>query len=118
MDNKHTNLEYLRSVCNGDHQMIGQIVQMFKEGTSQLLIMIGQNLLEDKLDDLKRNAHKAKSSFRMLGASSTADKLEQIETGVEVMSKDDIQSLLNKINEETYCILLELENLNTTDYEL
>lgn len=117
MEDKLTNLEYLHTTCNGDHEMVEQIVQMFKEGTSQLMTAIVKNWMERNLEDLKRNTHKAKSSFRMLGATITADKLEEIELGVSTLSDDKIDILLKEIGEETYSIFLELQNQNTTSHE-
>lgn len=104
---KLTDLTYLSATCNGDAEMIGQIVSMFKSSTVEVLNNMVKNINDADSDTLKRNAHKAKSSFRMIGASDTAHKLEFIELN-STLQKEELAALIEDINIDVDAIYKEL----------
>ncbi len=99
------NLGYLKETCGGSQDMVDQIIRMFLDTTPGLIAEMKQNLHNDQRDDLKRNAHKAKSSFLILGAKITGEKLQQIEHGAGSSLHQELGQLLSEVEDESNAIL-------------
>lgn len=105
-----TDLEYLKTTCGGSQDMVDQIVNMFLESTPDLISEMKTSLTEENWEVLKRNAHKAKSSFLMIGAKATGKKLERIEHGTDNPEDSDLNELIAEVETESHYIFDELKN--------
>jgi HPt (histidine-containing phosphotransfer) domain-containing protein len=105
-----TDLNYLKTTCGGSEEMVNQIVNMFLESTPELISEMKTSLAEENWEVLKRNAHKAKSSFLMIGAKITGKKLERIELGTENPTQTDLGDLVAEVENESDYIFKELKN--------
>ena len=108
-----TDLNYLKTTCGGSQEMVDQIVSMFLESTPELISEMKTSLTEGNWEVLKRNAHKAKSSFLMIGAQVTGKKLEKIELGAEYPQQINLGDLVAEIENESDYIFNELKNTLT-----
>jgi len=108
-----TDLNYLKTTCGGSEEMVNQIVNMFLESTPELISDMKTSLDEENWEVLKRNAHKAKSSFLMIGAKITGKKLERIELGVETPKLANLSDLVSEVENESDYIFNELKNTLT-----
>ena len=108
--NTLTNLDYLKATCCNSQDMVDQIVTMFLKSTPELIAGIKSSLKDGNLETVKRNAHKAKSSFLMMGARTIAEKFEKIELASEPFKFQIISILLSEIEQESARVFNELKN--------
>lgn len=106
---KYTNLEYLKTTCAGSMEMVSQIIEMFLKSSPEAIVHMKQANGSNNWDELKREAHKAKSSFLMMGAKLTGDKLAQIELGSANPDIDKLNTLIHEVEEESSIIYNELK---------
>lgn len=103
------NLDYLKATCCNSQDMVDQIIAMFIDSTPELIIGIRNSLKEGNSEIIKRNAHKAKSSFLMMGARKTAEKFEKIELSPDPLKDQTIPELLAEIEQESERVFNELK---------
>lgn len=108
-NNSHINLDYLTTTCAGSMEMVGQIVEMFLKISPASITLIKEAFDAQKWDDLKRESHKAKSSFLMMGAKVTGDKLAQVEAGSMDPDVVKLSALIDEIEDESKAIYSELK---------
>ncbi len=106
---KYTNLEYLKTTCAGSMEMVTQIIEMFLKSSPEGVVHMKDAFGSNNWDKLNRDAHKAKSSFLMMGAKLTGDKLAQIELGSANPDIDKLNRLISEVEEESSIIYNELK---------
>ena len=89
--------------------MVKQIVEMFLKTSPESIALIKEAFAAQNWDDLKRESHKAKSAFLMMGAKGTGDKLAQIETGSVEPDSTTLSNLINDLENESEAIYSELK---------
>jgi HPt (histidine-containing phosphotransfer) domain-containing protein len=105
-----TNLEYLRTTCGGANDMMKQILDMFLQSSPASISQMKKCIGEANWPDLKREAHKAKSSFLMMGAKITGAKLQEMETNSgENPDAISMIDLLDAIEKESAIIYTEIK---------
>lgn len=108
MEPKLTDLSYLRATCGEDEEAIRAITNMFLETTPEQIQSLEKFFLNQACEDLKRTAHKLKSSCRMFGAKDTANKLEYIELNTHE-SCADFEELITEIKQNLEQVFIELK---------
>jgi HPt (histidine-containing phosphotransfer) domain-containing protein len=108
MENQLTNLSYLKATCGDSNDMMNSIITMFLDTTPPILADMHLNIASKNWELLKRNAHKAKSSFMMMGAKSTGEKLEEIELNSTEEESPNLIRLLTNIETECTVVFEEL----------
>lgn len=104
-----SNLEYLKTTCGGSMEMVQQITNMFIEGTPGSIENMKQLIGDSNWTDLKREAHKLKSSFLMMGATLTSSKLQEIESSAESLENGHLLNLIGEIDSESSIIYDEIK---------
>ena len=104
-----SNLEYLKTTCGDSADMIKQIADMFIQTSPESIVKMKQLISASNWIDLRREAHKLKSSFLMMGASSTSGKLQEIESSAENLEDDYLLELMNQIENESSIIYDEIK---------
>lgn len=106
-----TNLEYLEATCVGSPEMMKQILEMFLNSSPDSIGKMKQFIQESNWTDLKREAHKTKSSFLMMGAKQTGSKLQDVETlSGEGPDSAQLSGLVDQIEKESHLVYEEIKN--------
>lgn len=115
MEYKYINPEYLQSVSGGDMSIISEIVDIFREQSSEAY---GQMLTYLKAGDhhnLGMLAHKVKSSVTIMGMNDLAAMLKTFEMEAkEGRETGSYLSYIERFRKETEIALIELEHLIKT----
>lgn len=103
-----SNLNYLKATCDQSVEMINQIADLFLQSSPPSIHKMKQLISESNWNDLKREAHKLKSSFLMMGATLTSTKLQEIESNAEDKERARLSELVNQIEIECTTIYNEI----------
>lgn len=105
-----TDLEYLKTTCGGSMDLVRNILQSFLDKTPEIISDMRKNFSEKNLESLKGNAHKAKSTFLIIGAQLTGKKLESIEHNALAGEENAIEGLMTDVEQESQLIYNELQS--------
>ena len=108
---QHTNLDYLQATCGDSVEMMRSIIKMFIDSTPETLLEMRENIVDKNWDLLKRNAHKTKSSFMMVGAKQIGDTLQVIELSSIAGNSNELGNLLSDIENKMDSIIDELKTV-------
>ena len=72
-------LSYLKSVTDGDEELIKELVDIFKTQVPEYLVEFNEAFEQKDTDALSKIAHKSKSSVAIMGLSELANKLSELE---------------------------------------
>ncbi len=72
-------LTYLKSVTDGDEELIKELVDIFKTQIPEYLNEFNEAIGQKDADSLSKIAHKSKSSVAIMGLSDLASKLSELE---------------------------------------
>jgi CheY-like chemotaxis protein len=86
-------LSYLKGLSGGDHQMLKDIILTYQAEMPEILMELTKGFEKSDAQHLGRMAHKAKSSFKMLGMESANNALVQI----EIKAKNNQLSGVNEL---------------------
>ncbi len=75
----HLNLDYLRENVSDDDEFIHQLLQVFLDSTADDLVALEDAIKSADHEQVKRAAHKVKSSFRSLGMLRITELLQRLE---------------------------------------
>ena len=79
MQHHHTQLEQLRTLCNGDVERMKRYITMFLQGTPQVLEQMRADQVAGQLESLARNAHGLKPQAAYMGATMLKEQLQRLE---------------------------------------
>lgn len=105
---KLSDLRYLEMTCDGSQVAVRQLLEMFLQTTPDLIKALQKSLLAGDWALLHRNAHKAKSSFMMIGALKTSDILLAIERSDIFEETTSVEALVQQVEQESEIIYDEL----------
>ena len=110
-------LTYLKKTTSNDFDVILQLVEIFKLQLPELKINILNSYKNKDWDVLKRAAHKAKNSFKMMGLHSASENLKQIEIECSkennINCASNIDLFISEYDEVVYNINKKIKELNT-----
>ena len=108
-----TDLNYLRTMSDGDDNFIREMIKLFREQIEEYKQDMPELLRKKDYDSLSKMAHKAKSSVAVMGMKNVAEQLKDLEVlahnGEEI---DRYESLVNEFLEQSELALIELDNTN------
>lgn len=112
MDYKFINTEYLDSVSGGDTDIIGEIVSMFKEQSSEIYQEMQNHFSDRNYKLLGMLAHKAKSSVAIMGMNDLAAMLKTFELQAKEGNESELyESYISRFRAETEEAIKELDDL-------
>jgi HPt (histidine-containing phosphotransfer) domain-containing protein len=89
-----TDLTYLESMSDNNVGFIAEMVSIFREQIEEYKLQLPQLLAKSDYENLSKVAHKAKSSVAVMGMTTEAELLMNLETkaknGVDVSSYKEI----------------------------
>lgn len=106
-------LNYLVSLTEGDPVFMKEMINLFLKQASEELQIINKAIEANGLVDVKKYAHKLKSSSSMVGAKDMSDLLKELENG-DHSKRDlkqlfgDIKTVHDQVKDELNDILVEL----------
>ena len=102
-------LNYLRTTTENDPTIIRDLIKLFIQQLPELKKNIVTAYENKNWKALKEAAHKAKSSFQIIGAYEQADELRQMEImSVEDRKKNEYEILISNFKNSCKQVLIEL----------
>jgi len=112
MDYKFINTEYLDSVSGGDHEIIKEIVSMFREQVVEMYNEMKTLLADKNYSSLGMLAHKAKSSVAIMGMNDMAEILKTFESDAREGKNSELyESYISRFRDDTEAAVKELDDL-------
>jgi HPt (histidine-containing phosphotransfer) domain-containing protein len=112
MDYKFINTEYLDSVSGGDHEIINEIVSMFREQVVEMYNEMRTLLADRNYSSLGMLAHKAKSSVAIMGMNDMAEMLKTFELEAKEGKNSELyESYISRFRDDTDAAVKELDDL-------
>jgi HPt (histidine-containing phosphotransfer) domain-containing protein len=112
MDYKFINTEYLDSVSGGDHEIINEIVSMFREQVVEMYNEMRTLLADRNFLSLGMLAHKAKSSVAIMGMNDMAEMLKTFELEAKEGKNSELyESYISRFRDDTDAAVKELDDL-------
>jgi HPt (histidine-containing phosphotransfer) domain-containing protein len=75
----YTNLNYLRTITEGDVETIREITVLFIEQVPEFIANLKKYLAEEQYAELGKEAHKAKSSVMIMGMENLGHDLKSLQ---------------------------------------
>lgn len=91
----YTDLEYLRTITEGDTESVRELIVLFIEQVPEFIENLNKFLVEKRYAELGNEAHKAKSSVMIMG-------MEELGHDMKTLQLDTI----SRINVENYAPLV------------
>ncbi|HBX51935.1 MAG: hypothetical protein A2275_18520 [Bacteroidetes bacterium RIFOXYA12_FULL_35_11] len=109
---KHVDISFLKNMTSDDPLIMSEIIQLFKMEVPKYLHDIYLHLNSKNWNELSAAAHKAKSSFALMGINESVSNLKDL----EIKSKNQIEietftSLVQNIERVYHEAMKELEPL-------
>lgn len=106
-----TDLNYLKTMSGGDSKFIQEMIGLFREQVEEYKSIMPELLEKKDYDGLSKIAHKAKSSVAVMGMTSVADLLKDLEVlAHEQREVERYESLISHFLEQSELAISELEN--------
>jgi len=74
-----TNLNYLRTITEGDTESMQEIIILFIEQVPEFIRNLKKHLAEERYAELGNEAHKAKSSVMIMGMENLGHDLKSLQ---------------------------------------
>ena len=105
-----TDLNYLRTITEGDSVAMREIINMFIEQVPEFIGNLNKYLKEEKYAELGKEAHKAKSSVMIMGMDDLGHDLKALQLAtISRIRKENYAQQVSRF--ETEC-LAAVEELN------
>lgn len=111
MDYMHVNLEYLEMVSGGDHDIVSELIDIFRKQSKEFhdeMLYLNESKLYSQLSQL---AHKAKSSVAIMGMEQLATRMKQLEIMAREGDKpEEYEEIIEFFGSESALALIELDD--------
>ncbi|MCO6500582.1 MAG: Hpt domain-containing protein [Vicingus serpentipes] len=107
--NSQINLTYLETTFGNNRMIINKVLSSFLNNTPQLVEDLSLNAVNSKWEDVQMIAHKMKSSFNTLGATSIGNILAEIERGACDKKVESILDMVNQVKELSQHVFKEVQ---------
>lgn len=108
---KHIDLTYLKSVSDGNNDLIIELIEIFKSQIPEFNSYFDEYYNTKQWYQLGLVAHKAKSSVSVMGMSNLSKTLKKFE--LEAKNEENIENYSKYINDfklQTQYAIVELDN--------
>ena len=118
MKSKSHNLDFIKESFNNDEEEILEIIDMFMEMVPSSILQMKDSLAKQKQEELRKTAHKLKTSFMLF----QSDRALEITKGFELGKYDLLEShtsifeLEKIVNEIVESLKLKKKNLLSTQH--
>jgi len=100
----YTDLNYLRTITEGDAATIREITMLFIEQVPEFVTNLKKYLEEKRYAELGKEAHKAKSSVMIMGMESLGHDLKALQ--LATISGTEIETYARHVSRfETECLI-------------
>ena len=82
-DYKYINLAYLNEVSSGDTETKKQLIELFFEQVNTIKGSFEHSLVIDDKDEIRKTAHLAKSSTKIMGINEISAKMQELEYSIK-----------------------------------
>jgi HPt (histidine-containing phosphotransfer) domain-containing protein len=97
---KSIDLNHLNSITSGDESFKKELIAIFLNQIPVFINNMKKYLAQNKLENLTREAHTAKSSAMIFGMENTGKLLKEIQHLAETNQAGDIQNILLQVETE------------------
>jgi len=110
MENKHTDLTYLREIAKGSTEFIAKLINSFITQTGTELTRLKNALGNNDWDEIYATAHKMKPSFHFVGIAELKEPIQNIENFArERKNLNEIPPLISKVVNVCESSIVELK---------
>lgn len=110
-----TDLSYLENMAEGNPGLISEMIEIFSTQVDEFTRLMNDYLAKKKWQELSKLAHKAKSSVAIMGMSSLAEKLKELEQlAKEEKEVDSFSEYIDLFTTASKEAVTELNNYLTT----
>ena len=85
---KHINLDYLEEVSGGDPETKKQLIDVFFEQIESIKVSFVNSLTANDTVNLRKIAHLAKSTTKVMGVDDVSDKMRNFEESLKTSPAD------------------------------
>ncbi len=103
-------LAYLKELSGGDRQMLKDIILTYQVEMPEILADLKSGNEKNDAQKVSRMAHKAKSSFKMLGMETAFNSLLQIENKAKENQLAGVQKLIDVVQNQFDMAMKELSD--------
>ena len=108
-----TDLNYLKTMSGGDSHFIKEMIGLFREQVEEYRETMPRLFAQKDYDGLSKLAHKAKSSVAVMGMTTVADLLKELEIlAHDGKEADRYERMIEEFLEKSRLAIEELENNN------
>jgi len=101
-DERVTNLDYLKTMADGDENTLNLYLNTIVESTPNELVVLQQQYDDKNWEELRKIAHKMKSTIAYLGIENIKNEIQQIENDAyEKKNLDMLGELIIKVDKYT-----------------
>jgi len=84
-----TNLNYLRTITEGDVETMREITELFIEQVPEFIENLNKHLSDQQYAELGKEAHKAKSSVMIMGMEELGHDLKSLQLATIAGTKEE-----------------------------
>lgn len=105
-----TNLNYLRTITEGDKATMRELIILFIEQVPEFVVNLKKHLAEGRYAELGNEAHKAKSSVMIMGMEDLGHDLKSLQ--LATISGTKTETYAQHVNRFEKECLAAIEELN------
>ena len=105
-----TNLDYLRTITEGDTESIRELIILFIEQVPEFIENLKKFLAEGRYAELGNEAHKAKSSVMIMGMDELGHDMKSLQ--LDTIAKTGVDTYAERVNRFEFQCLAAVEELN------
>jgi len=106
----YTNLEYLRTITEGDTESVRELIILFIEQVPEFIENLNKFLDEKRYAELGNEAHKAKSSVMIMGMDELGHDMKTLQ--LDTISRINVENYAPLVAKFELQCLAAVEELN------
>ena len=105
-----TNLDYLRTITEGDTESVRELIILFIEQVPELIENLKKFLAEGRYPELGSEAHKAKSSVMIMGMDDLGHDMKTLQ--LATIARTDVETYAQYVSKFELQCLAAIDELN------
>ena len=106
----YTNLEYLRTITEGDTESVRELIVLFIEQVPEFIENLNKFLAEKRYAELGNEAHKAKSSVMIMGMDDLGHDMKTLQ--LDTISRINVENYAGYVRKFELQCLAAVDELN------
>ncbi len=111
MESNEINLGYLEATFGDNKMIINKVLQSFMDNTPSLLSELYACFQDNNWEQTRMIAHKMKTSYNTIGATTVGELLANIEVDANESNKMTIIGLIDQVKNMSENIFIEVNNV-------